>query len=118
IVNRRWPEYDHVFIYDNTTTHCKHSPGALSAWAMPKSISGTARCSRKSKNPDPNFLVPVNKKNADSSLMYNVHGTLLKDNIQMTGAYFADGTVQDLYFPSHDAKHGGKFKGMELILKE
>jgi hypothetical protein len=26
--------------------------------------------------------------------------------------------VKDLYFPSHDAKHGGKFKGMELILEE
>jgi hypothetical protein len=117
-VNERWPEYDHVFIYDNAATHRKRSPRALSARAMLKSISGTARRSSKSKNPDPNFLVPVNKKNADGSLMYDVHGTLLKDNIQMTGAYFADGTVQDLYFPSHDAKHPGKFKGMEVILEE
>jgi hypothetical protein len=50
--------------------------------------------------------------------MYDVHGTLLKENIQMTGACFADGTVQDLYFPSHAEKHAGKFKGMELLLEE
>jgi hypothetical protein len=88
---------------------------------MPKAISGTRSGGKKNKknpNPDPNFLVPVNKRNSDSSLMYDVHGTLLKENIQMTGACFADGTVQDLYFPSHAEKHAGKFKGMELLLEE
>ncbi|KAJ7300724.1 hypothetical protein DFH08DRAFT_828180 [Mycena albidolilacea] len=97
-VNERWPEYNHVFIYDNATTHCKRSPGTLSARSMPKSISGTRSSGKKNKNPnpDPNFLVPVNKRNSDGSLMYDVHGTLLKENIQMTG----------------------KFKGKELLLKE
>ncbi|KAJ7075762.1 hypothetical protein C8R43DRAFT_1092969 [Mycena crocata] len=120
-VNERWPEYDHVFIYDNTTTHRKWIPGALSAQSMPKSISGTRSGGKKNKknpNPDPNFLVPVNKRNSDGSLMYDVHSNLLKENIQMTGACFADGTVQDLYFPSHAEKHAGKFKGMELLLEE
>ncbi|KAJ7720466.1 hypothetical protein DFH07DRAFT_718782, partial [Mycena maculata] len=98
-VNERWPEYDHVFIYDNATTHRKRSAGALSARAMPKSISGTRKGGKKSKNPDPNFLVPVNRRNTDNTLMYDDHGTLLKENIQMTGASFADGTVQELYFP-------------------
>jgi hypothetical protein len=122
-VNEQWPEFDHVFVYDNATTHRKRSAGALSARAMPKSISGTRSGGKKSKknpdlNPDPNFLVPVNKRNVDGSLMYDVHGTLLKENIQMTGAYFADGTTQELYFPSHASKHAGKFKGMELLLEE
>ncbi|KAJ7757386.1 hypothetical protein DFH07DRAFT_691151, partial [Mycena maculata] len=98
-VNERWPEYDHVFIYDNATTHRKQSAGALSARAMPKSISGTRKGGKKSKSPDPNFLVPINRRNTDNRLMYDDHGTLLKENIQMTGASFADGTVQELYFP-------------------
>ncbi|KAJ6534918.1 hypothetical protein B0H19DRAFT_1080326 [Mycena capillaripes] len=105
-VNERWPEYDHVFVYDNATTHRKRSAGALPARAMPKSISGT-RKGEKNKNPDPNFLVPVNKRNDDGSLMYD-----------MTGASFADGTVQELYFSSDAPKHAGKFKGMELLLEE
>ncbi|KAJ7303436.1 hypothetical protein DFH08DRAFT_642728, partial [Mycena albidolilacea] len=96
LVNERWPEFDHVFVYDNATMHRKRSAGALSARAMPKGISGTH--TGKNKNPDANFLVPVNKHNADGSRMYNVHGTLLKENIQMTGASFADGSMQDLYF--------------------
>jgi hypothetical protein len=116
-VNERWPEYDHLFIYDNATTHRKRSPGALSARNMPKSISGT-RKGGKNKNPDPNFLVPVNKQNDDGSLMYDVQGNLLKENIQMTGAHFADGTAQDLYFPADAALHAGKFKGMQILLEE
>ncbi|KAF7373843.1 hypothetical protein MSAN_00596200 [Mycena sanguinolenta] len=116
LVTERWPEFDHVFIYDNATTHRKRSAGALSARAMPKAISGTH--TGRNKNPDTNFLVPVNKRNADGSRMYDVHGTLLKENIQMVGAYFADGSPQDLYFPSDAEKHAGKFKGMHLLLEE
>jgi hypothetical protein len=92
--NARWPDFDHIFIYDNATTHCKRSAGALSARSMPKGISGTQ--TGKNKNPDMNFLVPINKLNEDGSCMYDTHGTLLKENIQMTGACFADGTAQDL----------------------
>ncbi|KAJ7691705.1 hypothetical protein B0H17DRAFT_1200839 [Mycena rosella] len=119
-VTERWPDYDHVFIYDNATTHRKRSPGALSARTTPKSISGTRGGGKKSKDskPDHNFLVPVNKRNSDGSLMYDVHGTLLKENILMTGAFFADGSVQNLYFPSRARKHAGKFKGMEILLEE
>jgi transposase len=116
LVHERWPDYDHVFIYDNATTHRKRGEGALSARAMPKGISGTA--TGKNKNPDSNFLVPVNKRNPDGSRMYDAHGTLLKEQIRMTGAYFADGSPQELYFPADADKHAGKFKGMELILEE
>ncbi|KAJ7187638.1 hypothetical protein GGX14DRAFT_538211 [Mycena pura] len=95
--------------YDNVTTHRKCSAGALSARAMPK---------KKSKNPDPNFPAPVNMRNDDGSLMYDDHGKLLKENIHITGARFADGTVQDLYIHPRATKHAGKFKGMEILLDE
>jgi transposase len=117
-VNERWPEYNHVFIYDNATTHCKHAAGALSAQDMPKSISGTRQGGKKSKNPEPNFLVPVNRRNDDGSLMYDNHGNLLKENIQMTGAHFADGTTQEPYFPPDAPNHARKFEGMEILLEE
>jgi hypothetical protein len=91
--------------------------GALSARAMPKSISGTQM--GKNTKPEANFLVPINKLNPDDgSRMYDVHGTLIKENIQMTGAFFADGTPQDLYLPPDAQKHTGKFKGMAVILEE
>ncbi|KAJ7628313.1 hypothetical protein FB45DRAFT_692664, partial [Roridomyces roridus] len=116
VVRERWPEFDHIFVYDNATTHRKRSEGALSARTMPKSISGT----RKSKNADAdsNFLVSVPKRNADGTVMHDEHGSRLKEKIQMTGARFADGSPQDLYCPSDHAKHAGKFKGMEVILEE
>ena len=35
----------------------------------------------------------------------------------MTGATFADGTPQDLYFPENHATYPGRFKGMKIILE-
>ncbi|KAJ7604336.1 hypothetical protein FB45DRAFT_1144024, partial [Roridomyces roridus] len=116
IVNEQWPEFDHIFVYDNATTHRKRGEGALSARSMPKSISGTR--AGKNSNADSNFLVSVLKRNPDGSVMHDEHGSRLKEQIQMTGASFADGTPQELYFPSNHAAHAGKFKGMEVILEE
>ncbi|KAJ7202808.1 hypothetical protein GGX14DRAFT_535970 [Mycena pura] len=143
--------YDHIFIYDNATTHCKHSPGALSASGMPKFTSGPRvdedeapkktkwktikktppakddpkKKPRKPRNPpeepeDVNFLVSVNKRNPDNSLMHNEHGKLAKEKIQMTRATFADGTPQDLYYPDDVMlkRQAREFKGMAVILEE
>jgi hypothetical protein len=41
ICKSQWPECDHIFIYDNATTHKKCDDGALSARHMPKFTSGT-----------------------------------------------------------------------------
>ncbi|KAJ6596323.1 hypothetical protein DFH09DRAFT_1272801 [Mycena vulgaris] len=41
LVKELWPEFDHVFVYDNATTHKKRPEGSLSARAMPKGPSGT-----------------------------------------------------------------------------
>ncbi|KAJ7445373.1 hypothetical protein B0H11DRAFT_2249507 [Mycena galericulata] len=48
--------------------------------------------------------------------IYNPDGTLLKEKIPMTGASFADGHPQSLYF--ENGPHAGMFKGMEQILTE
>jgi hypothetical protein len=36
----------------------------------------------------------------------------------MTGAWFDNGSPQDLYFPDDHLRHPGKFKGMKQILEE
>ncbi|KAF8156091.1 hypothetical protein B0H34DRAFT_676160 [Crassisporium funariophilum] len=53
ILMKYYPEYDHVLIYDNATTHLKHADDALSARKMPKSIP----------KPGTNWGVDVAKRN-------------------------------------------------------
>ena len=36
ICNQEYPEYTHVFIYDNASSHLKHAEGSLSARKLPK----------------------------------------------------------------------------------
>ena len=38
ILKEYYPEFDHVLIYDNATTHLKRAEDALSARKMPKNI--------------------------------------------------------------------------------
>ncbi|TRM55594.1 hypothetical protein BD626DRAFT_577096 [Schizophyllum amplum] len=103
ICDAQWPDCDHVFVYDNATTHRKRKEGCLSARYMPKNRSGT-RATRYKKAEDVNFLVTVNTR----------------DSIQMTGATFEDGTPQPLYYADNhpDPTFAGKFKGMKTILEE
>ncbi|KAJ7445275.1 hypothetical protein FB451DRAFT_1412795 [Mycena latifolia] len=68
LVKELYPDFDHVFVYDNATTHKKRSEGSLSARTMPKGPSGTRKGFEAS-----NFLV---------------EGNLAKEKIKMTGAYF------------------------------
>ncbi|KAF7303440.1 hypothetical protein MIND_00572800 [Mycena indigotica] len=116
IVQDAWPDYDHIFIYDNATTHRKRAEGALSARAMPKFTSG----SKNSKHPDANLLVEVNRR-VNGQLVYDPQGRLVKDKIRMTGAYYGpDKTPQDLYYADDhpDETIHGKFKGMRQLLIE
>ena len=39
IVKKYYPNDDHVFVFDNATTHAKHASTALSACHMPKDLS-------------------------------------------------------------------------------
>ncbi|THU85559.1 hypothetical protein K435DRAFT_685271, partial [Dendrothele bispora CBS 962.96] len=104
LVNEMWPEYKHIFIYDNATTHLKRPDGSLSARKMPK-------------GPSENFGVTVNKRDDNGNLIYNTDGSLVKTKIQMTGAKFSDGTPQNLYYGPNE-QLPGQFKGMVNILAE
>ncbi|THU95070.1 hypothetical protein K435DRAFT_819824 [Dendrothele bispora CBS 962.96] len=106
LVQEMWPEYEHIFIYDNATTHLKRPDGSLSAQKMPK-------------GPSKNFFVEVTQRDEQGKPVYNSDGTYAKTKIQMTGAKFADGRPQSLYYGNSEGeKFPGQFKGMERILDE
>lgn len=104
IACEEWPEYDHVFVFNNTSTHCKHATDALSAQKM-------------TKNPSANFgsCIPVLDEATGKP----------KANGETTQIRMADGTLpneepQPLYFPADhpEASLQGLFKGMVVILEE
>jgi hypothetical protein len=103
LVSECYPDFEHVFVYDNATTHSKRPKGALSARKM-------------TKNPSSNFHVQVNQRDENGKLVYNPDGTLVKIKVNMTDATF-NGQPQALYFPE-DHPRAGEFKGMVTILEE
>lgn len=108
IVAKYYPDDEHVFVFDNATTHQKRADDALSATNMPK---GTSKAGA-------NWGVPTTLM-GDNGLP--VHGTtngkIQKVKVRMTGGYLHDGTVQSFYFPEGHI-HAGLFKGMAEILME
>jgi hypothetical protein len=107
ILQKHYPDDDHVLVYDNATTHLKRADGALSARKMPKSTS----------KPEANWMVKVNALDANGKPIYAPDGKILKTTVPMHGAKFADGTPQSLYFLAGHEK-AGLFKGMAVILQE
>lgn len=107
ILEKHYPNKNHVFVFDNASTHQKRADGALSVHRMPK-------CTSTAEN---NWGVEVNICRDDRQSVYGSNGRVLKHKIKMVDATFADGTPQSLYF---DASHkkAGVFKGMAVILEE
>lgn len=107
IARVEWPDVDHVFIFDNATTHLKRAPDALSARKMPKGPSAA-------------FGADTLVLNEDSKPVFGSDGKALKERVRMADARLADGTAQSLYFPNDhpDEALRGHFKGMATILKE
>lgn len=106
LLQKYYPDEDHVLIFDNMTTHLKHPEGSLSALKMPK-------------NPSANFMVEVNDLGPDGKLIYTPDGKYLKKKVRMGNGKFADGTEQAFYWASDsDLPHAGEFKGMATILEE
>ncbi|TFK17275.1 hypothetical protein FA15DRAFT_683571 [Coprinopsis marcescibilis] len=97
IVKEAYPDFEHVFVYDNATTHLKRFEDSISAQKMPK---GCKDINRK--------CIHVIGKN----------GTLMskKKTIPMADAQFADRRPQRLYYD--DGSNQGKFNGMLQILEE
>ncbi|KAE9386279.1 hypothetical protein BT96DRAFT_1086592 [Gymnopus androsaceus JB14] len=99
LVNELYLEFDHVFIYNNATTHLKREDTTLSAHKMPK-------------GPSSNFHVFVTEHDADGNIVHLPDGSVSKVKVPMGPATFRDGSPQELYCSD------GIFKGMAAILKE
>lgn len=111
ILRTFYPEYDHVLIYDNATTHLKRAEDALSATSMPKGIP----------KPGTNWGIEVSKRDpVTGKLIYRPDGKVEKEKIRMRDAQFRNGEPQPLYFPMDHPNNElrGKFKGMSVILQE
>jgi hypothetical protein len=80
-----YPDKEHVFVYDNTTTHLKRPEGSLSATKMPK-------------GPSAKFFVDVNLRDETGAQVYSKSGTHAKHKIPMMDATF-NGQPQPLYSP-------------------
>jgi hypothetical protein len=107
ILQKHFPDEDHVLVFDNATTHLKRADGALSARRMPKGIS----------KPGTNFGVEVSVLGDDGKPVYGRDGKIAKEKVQMSNGKFSDGSEQQFYFPAGH-EHQGLFKGMAIILEE
>lgn len=104
-----YPDDDHVFVFDNATTHLKRPEGSLSALKMPR-------------GPSANFGVEVNVVNDDGKPVYGLDGKIFKQKIPMGNGYFEQGgerKEQAFYWRAYsNLPHAGHFKGMAAILEE
>jgi hypothetical protein len=107
ILERHFPDDDHIFIFDNATTHTKRADDALSARKMPKFPPVEGK----------NWGVSVTERSADGKIVYDQNGKPKKRTQPMSGAHFSNGKPQSLYFPP-DHQQAGVFKGMATILEE
>ena len=108
IAQQHYPQYEHVFIYDNASTHLKHAPDALSAHRMPKNTPKMGS----------NWGVETTKRDpVTGKIKYKTDGSPMKIKVRMANGHFADGTPQPLYFPEGHER-AGVFKGMATILQE
>src|SRR5271168_1695102 len=90
ILQKFYPEYEHVLIYDNATTHLKRAEDALSARKMPKGIP----------KPGTNWGIEVSKRNPiTGKIVYLPDGSIEKTKILMRDGHFENGELQPLYFP-------------------
>ncbi len=99
-------DIEHVFIYNNATTHKKHADDEISARKMP----------RNTPPPGKNWLVDVTLCDDHGKLVHKPDSSYEKVKIQMKDATFND-SPQLLYFPE-DHPRAGVFKGMATILQE
>ncbi len=71
ILDKFYPEYKHVFVYDNAMTHCKCTNNALLICKMPQNTL----------KPDANWLVEVNQLNIDRNQVHITTGKFAKKHI-------------------------------------
>lgn len=106
IIQQHYSEYDHVFAYNNATTHQKRPERAPSARKMPKFTPG----------PGKNWLLKVRSQTPDGKFVFNPDGSKATELVQMDDTAY-NGQIQSLYFPPNHPR-AGVFKGMVQILAE
>jgi len=107
ILKEYYPNEDHVFVYDNATTHLKRARDSISARKMPM----------KTSKPQKNWLVQTPSVDESGHQIFSSTGEKVTRLIPMAPGSFADGTPQSFYFPEGHS-HAGLFKGMRVILEE
>ncbi|KAJ3506528.1 hypothetical protein NLJ89_g6819 [Agrocybe chaxingu] len=107
ILEKWYPNEEHLLIYGNATTHKKRADTAPSARRMPKFTpkEGT------------NWGVEITDRHPDGTPVIGPDGKAKKIKVKMDHGYFHDGTPQDFYFPEGHER-AGIFKGMAVILEE
>ena len=88
ILEANYPSENHVFVFDNATTHLKCADNALSACKMPKNTPKDGK----------NWGVEVTVVDGDGKAVYDANGKVRKHKVPMGDAKFADGTPQSLYY--------------------
>jgi hypothetical protein len=105
ILDKDYANEDHVLVFNNETSHLKCKEDALLASKMPKFMPKLGN----------NWGLEVFKLDEDCNIVHGTDGMVLKMQVRMTNAKFADGTPQCLYWPDgHECT--GIFKGMAAIL--
>jgi hypothetical protein len=82
IVQKYWPNEDHLFVFDNATTHLKRPDGSLSARKMPK---GTPKVGT-------NWGVEVMARDSAGKIIYGTDGKPTRTKICMGNGTFKDGS--------------------------
>lgn len=103
ILEKHYPDEDHVFVFDNAPTRMKRANDSLSARTMPKGCK--------------EWGVDVPVQDEHGRVVLSPNGKVTTTKAQISNGSFADGTPQEFYWPEGHL-HAGKFKGMAQILTE
>lgn len=104
ILEKHFPNDDHILVFNNATTHIKRPDNAPAAHDM-------------TKNPSKTWGAVVTVKDTRGSVMRDTEGKPLKTKARLADTHLADGSPQSFYFPEGHDK-AGWFKGMAQILQE
>jgi len=102
ILEKDYPEDDHVFVFDNAMAHLKRTDNALSAQNMPKTCK--------------NWGVSAPVRDAIGKQTHGGDGKILMQKVYIANGVF-NGVPQEFYFPGGHT-NAGLFKGMAKILGE
>jgi hypothetical protein len=81
ILTEHYPEYKHIFVYNNAPSHLKRPEGSVTARNMPK----------YTPKPGTNWEIEVSKHDVNGNLEYNTDGSIKKHKIPMQDSVLTDG---------------------------